>query len=60
LETARNHSEPNQGNGVGVPFQQLIFGPLTALQHLMSWSIVVVENPVVGQNLIPSSMHSFM
>jgi hypothetical protein len=30
LETARSHSEPNQGNGVDVAFQQSIFGVETA------------------------------
>jgi hypothetical protein len=30
LETARRHSEPNQGNRVCVTFQKLILGPETA------------------------------
>jgi hypothetical protein len=29
LKISRSHSEPNQGNGVGVPFQLSIFGPET-------------------------------
>jgi hypothetical protein len=29
LETATSHLEPNQGNMVGVPFHQSIFGPET-------------------------------
>jgi hypothetical protein len=34
-ETATSHSEPNQGNRVGVPFQQSIFGPETAWQRAL-------------------------
>jgi len=29
-------------------------------EHLVSYSIVMVENPVVGTKFRPSSMHSFM
>jgi hypothetical protein len=42
LEPARSHLEPNQGNRVGVPFQQLILRPEAALQCLVSWSMVIV------------------
>jgi hypothetical protein len=34
LETVRSHSGPNQENRAGVPFQQLIFGPETALRRV--------------------------
>jgi hypothetical protein len=30
LETTKSHSEVNQGNRVGVPFQEPIFEPETA------------------------------
>jgi hypothetical protein len=33
LETATSHSEPNQGNRVGIPFQWSIFEPETAWQR---------------------------
>jgi hypothetical protein len=41
--------EPNQGKKVGVPFQELTLGQkLFDREHLMNWSIIVVENLITG------------
>jgi hypothetical protein len=50
-----------RGNRVGVPFQKFILGQkLLDREHLVSWSTVTVENPIVGPKFRPLSMHSFI
>jgi hypothetical protein len=51
LETATSYSKPNQGNRVGVPLQKSVFGQkLNDRERLVSWSIVIVENPIIEPN----------
>jgi hypothetical protein len=59
LETARSYSEQNQKNRVSVSFQYSTFGPEPVCQHLVRWSIVIVDNSIVGQKCKPFSMQSF-
>jgi len=55
---ATSHSDSNQGNRVGVPFQQLILDhTLLDREHLVSWSIIMVENPF-GPKFSPFSTDS--
>jgi len=46
LETAKSHSEPNQGNWVGISFWDRNY--LTECH--MSWTIGIVQNSITGQS----------
>jgi len=60
LETARSHSEPYQGIGWVFHFSSRILGQkLLDRSSLMSWGLVIVENPVVGLKFRHFSTHSF-
>jgi hypothetical protein len=59
LETARSHSEPNEGYRVSVPFHYSFFGQkLFDIERLVSWSIAMWENPIVGPKFRRFSKHS--
>jgi hypothetical protein len=61
LETARSHLEPNQGKGWVFHLSNQFLGQkLLAREHLMSWSIIMVENSIVGPKFRPFSTHKFM
>jgi hypothetical protein len=47
-QTARNHSEPNEGNRVGA-----FWAKNYMTECPVSWSIVMVENPIVGPKFRP-------
>jgi hypothetical protein len=54
LGTATSHSEPNQGTGWVFHFSNRFLGyNLLDRERLVSWSTVMVENPIVGPNLRP-------
>jgi hypothetical protein len=60
LETATSHLESDKGNRMGVHFSNRFLGQKHLdKEYRMSWSIVMVENPIVGPNFRPLSMHSF-
>jgi hypothetical protein len=60
LKTANSHSEPNQGKGWVFPFSnRFLFQKLLDREHPVSWSIVMVENPIAGAKFTPFSTHSF-
>jgi hypothetical protein len=46
LETARSHSEPNQGN-------RFLDQKLLDREHLVGCSIVMMDNPIVGPKFSP-------
>jgi len=51
LETAKSHSEPNQGKWWMFHFSNRFLGQeLFDREHLVSWSIVMMKNPIVGQS----------
>jgi hypothetical protein len=61
LETARRHSDPNQGIGLVFHFIYQVLGQkLLDREHLVSQNIVMVENPTVGPKFRLLSTHSFM
>jgi hypothetical protein len=61
LEMATSYSETNRGIWWIFHFGNLFLGQkLLDRECLMSWSIVMVENPIVGPKFRPFSVHSFM
>jgi len=62
----RSYSEPyrgGRGDMVVVPFQYFIFWPETAWlyrKNRVSWSIVMMENPIIGPNFRPFFKPNFM
>jgi hypothetical protein len=56
LETATSHSEPNDGNRGVLHFSnQFLDQKLPDRERLVSWSIVMAENYIVGPSSLPTA-----
>jgi hypothetical protein len=60
-ETARGHMEQIRGRGwVFHSNYRFLHQKLLDREYIVSWSTVMMQNPITGPKFRPSSMHSFM
>jgi hypothetical protein len=50
IQTTSGAKSAKSKEQVGVPFHSFLGQKLLDREHLVSWSIVMVENPIIGPN----------